>query len=327
VNRATDLALFALGSSHDFGARVAARLRVALAAHEARDFEDGEHKLRPLESVRERDCYVLHALYGEPAESPNDKLVKTLFFAGTLQDAGAARVTVIAPYLCYARKDRRTKTRDPVTCRYVAQMLESVGVTRVLTIDVHNVAAYQNAFRIPAEHLEAAPLLASELVRECRDRPVVVVSPDAGGMKRADAVRERLEHRLGRPVERALMEKRRSAGVVSGDYLAGEVAGSTALIVDDLISTGTTLHRAARACRAHGAERVFAAVTHGLFAAGANTVLRDMPIDGLFVTDTVPPFRLDPPLHDRLRVLSVVPLFAAAIERLHTGGSLVELMA
>lgn len=321
------LSLFAPGAAAALGEAVAASLGIPLAPLEARGFEDGEHKLRPLTSVRGRDVFLLEALYGDAQESPNDRLVKALFFAATLRDHGAARVTLIAPYLCYARKDRRTKPRDPVASRYVAQLVESVGIDRIVTLDVHNPAAYQNAFRIPAEHLEAAPLFATEILRRCGDAPLCVVSPDAGGMKRAETLAEHLERRGGRPVERAVMQKKRSAGVVSGEGFAGDVAGHTAIVVDDLVSTGTTLARAATACRARGAQRILAVVTHGLFSRDANAVLKDMPIEALLVTDTVPPFRLDPSLHDRLHVLSVAPLLGRAIRRLHEDGSLADLDA
>ena len=114
--------LFALAETREFGAQVAEILGIPLAALEERDFEDGEHKIRPLVNVRGRDVYVLHSLHGSPGRSPNDKLCRLLFLVGTLKDAAAAQVTVIAPYLCYARKDRQTKARDPITIRYLAQL-------------------------------------------------------------------------------------------------------------------------------------------------------------------------------------------------------------
>ncbi|HSJ80246.1 MAG TPA: ribose-phosphate pyrophosphokinase-like domain-containing protein, partial [Thiobacillus sp.] len=149
------LCLFALDASRAYGERVATALGVALSSHEEREFEDGEHKARPLENVRGKDVYVIQSLYGEPGMSANDKLVRLLFFIGALKDASAGRVTAVCPYLAYSRKDRKTKSRDPVSSRYVAQLFEAVGSDRMVTLDVHNPAAYQNAFRIPAEHLEA----------------------------------------------------------------------------------------------------------------------------------------------------------------------------
>ena len=149
-----ELSFFELNASRELGERVARALGSPLTPHEEREFEDGEHKARPLESVRGRDVYVLVSLYGDARQSVNDKLVRLLFFLGALRDASAGRITAVIPYLCYARKDRRSKSRDPVATRYVAGLLETVGADRVVTLDVHNLAAYENAFRIRAEHLQ-----------------------------------------------------------------------------------------------------------------------------------------------------------------------------
>jgi ribose-phosphate pyrophosphokinase len=320
------LTLFALGASRAFGERMATRLGIGLAVHEERDFEDGEHKTRPLENVRGRDVFVIHSLYGEPGHSVNDKLLRLLFFIGALKDASAARVTVLIPYLGYARKDRKTKTRDPVTTRYVAQLFEAAGAHRVVTVDVHNPAAFQNAFRCRTEHLEAAGLFA-EHFRPLAGDGIAVVSPDAGGVKRADRFRKRLARATGQEIGAAFMEKYRSRGVVSGGSFVGDVEGCAAIIIDDLISTGTTMGRAARACRERGATTVHAVATHGLFVGDAPAMVADPLFDSIVVTDTIPPFRLPVDLVEkRLTVLEVAPLFADAVGRIHTGGSLVELL-
>jgi len=322
-----ELCLFALDASRAYGERVADALGLTLARHEEREFEDGEHKARPLENVRGRDVYVIHSLYGEPGISANDKLIRLLFFIGALKDASAARVTAVCPYLAYSRKDRRTKPRDPVGSRYVAQLFEAVGTDRMVTLDVHNLAAYQNAFRIPAEHLEARGLFVEWFAAQLQEDDVVVVSPDAGGVKRADAFRDSLARALVHPVGSAFMEKRRSEGVVSGEAVVGEVGGRTAILIDDLISSGTTLARAAAACKTLGARRVFAAASHGMFTGAAAAVLADPALEKVLVTDSVPPFRLPPALlESRVEVLDSAPLFAEAIRRLHSGGSLVELL-
>ena len=319
--------LFALGSSSEFGATVSRALGVPLAPHEERLFEDGEHKCRPLASVRGRDVFVVQSLYGETGESGNDKLCRLLFFIGALKDAAAARVTALVPYLCYSRKDRKSKPRDPVTTRYVATLFEAVGTDRVVTLDVHNLAAYQNAFRCGTDHLEARPLFVDSLAPRVGDAAVTVVSPDMGGVKRAAALRDTLARALGREVPLAIMEKARSEGVVSGDALVGDVAGRVAILVDDLISTGTTLVRAAVACRARGAVRVIAVASHGLFTEDANARLAEPALDEMLVTDSVPPFRLtDPAVRKKLTILDVGPLFAEAARRIHENGSLVDLL-
>lgn len=323
-----DLVLFALNATRPFAEQVADELGARLGDHEERGFEDGEHKTRPLAGVRDADVYVIQSLYGGPEETVNDKLCRFLFFIGALKDAGAARVTAVAPYLCYARKDQRSKPRDPVTTRYVARLFEAAGADRIVTLDVHNLAAYQNAFRIPAEHLEATWLLARPCAALIGNRQAVVVSPDAGGVKRADRFRGALSGILEREVGGAFLEKYRSEGVVTGSAVVGEVEGKVAVIVDDLISTGTTLLRGATACRGCGATEVFAAASHGLFVGDAGRVVAEPALSRTLVTDAVPPFRLDrDELGDRLVVVSVAQLFAETIRRLHTGGSLVELTA
>ena len=154
-----------------------------------------------------------------------------------------------------------------------------------------------------------------------------MVSPDAGGMKRAEMLREALESALGKPVGKGLAEKHRSGGVVSGELFAGDVAGATALIVDDLISTGGTLLRTAKAARAAGAKRVIALVTHGLFMHGSAQVVADPALDGIVVSDAVPPFRLaHPEQNGKLTLLPAAPLLAEAIKRLHEDRGLTDLM-
>lgn len=320
------LAVFALGASRSLGEKICAHLGTSLSALEAREFEDGEHKTRPLVSVRGKDVFVVHSLYGDGQQSVNDKLCRLLFFLGALRDASAGRVTAIAPYLCYARKDRKSKARDPVTTRYVAGLFEAMGTDRVVTMDVHNLAAFQNAFRIRTEHLEAKALFLEHFTPLARHEAIAVVSPDAGGVKRAEDFRQALSRVTDRTIPNAFLEKYRSEGVVSGTALVGDVKGRTAIIVDDLISSGTTLARAAETCRDHGATRVYAAATHGVFSSKAGEVLSHPALDQIVVTDTIPPFRLSADfVHRKLVVLDVSKLLAEAIGRLHAGGSLVEL--
>ena len=318
------LQLFALAATAGLGRAVAEALQMSIAAHEERGFEDGEHKVRPLDDVAGNDVYVVQSTHGGPDESANDKLMRLAFFIGALKDAGAARITAVVPYLAYARKDRRTKPNDPVTIRYVAQMLESVGADCVVTLEVHNPAAFENAFRCRAVALTTTPLFIDYAKAHLAGEDLAVISPDAGGMKRAELLREALEAAIGKPVGKGLAEKYRSAGIVSGDLFVGNVGGRTALIVDDLISTGGTLLRAAKSARAAGATRVLALVTHGLFMPGAEDVLNDPALDQVIVTDAVPSFRLKKP-SNKLVTLPCAPLLAEAIRRLHENRNLTDL--
>ena len=320
--------VFALHTSREFAEAVASSLDRSLDPLEERSFEDGEHKIRPLVSVRDEDVYVIHSLYGEERQSVNDKLCQLLFFIATLKDAGAQRVTAIVPYMCYARKDRRTKARDPVTMRYVASLFEAVQVDRVVTIDIHNLQAFQNAFRCKTEHLEAQQLFVNYFQRHLNaSEKIVVMSPDIGGVKRAEQFRDKLATALATNVDFAFMEKLRSKGIVSGETVVGDVRGKKVIILDDLINSGTTMARAAAACSRLGALGVYAVATHGAFSAKANDAFQEKALTGIVVTNTVRPNKLNEPLtKEKLVVLDVAPLFGEAIRRLNTSGSLVSLM-
>jgi ribose-phosphate pyrophosphokinase len=233
----------------------------------------------------------------------------------------------VIPYLCYARKDRKSKPRDPVTTRYVAALFEAIGANHAVVLDVHNPAAFQNAWRIPTDQLEAKKLFVEHFAPVAANNDVVVVSPDAGGVKRVEEFRLALKRKLGRDVHNAFIEKYRSAGVVSGHALVGDVSGKAAIILDDLISSGTTMARAAEACLAKGATSVYVGATHGVFSSKANEALSNSAISGIAITNSVPPSlpELDR-VRDKLTILDISGTFAAAIERIHSGGSIIDLL-
>ncbi|MFC2969170.1 ribose-phosphate diphosphokinase [Acidimangrovimonas pyrenivorans] len=318
---------FALKGSDGLGAATAAAAGIELAPHEERDFEGGEHKTRPLVSVRGRDVYVLHNLNGTPGYSANDRLLRLLFFLAACRENGARRVTALVPYLAYSRKDRQTKPRDPVTTRYVAQLFEAVGTDMVVTLDVHTVIAFQNAYRRGSLHLDTRRLFAADIAARLPEGPVAVVSPDGGGVKRAELLREALVAQTGRTVDFGFMEKRRSSGVVSGSLFAGDVEGRTVFILDDMIVGGGTMVRAATACRERGAAAVHLLATHGMMTEKAIAALDDPAIAGITVTDSVAPFAVPlDALGDRLRVLSVAPLLGQTIVNLHEGRPMGDLL-
>jgi len=317
--------IFAPQASGEFGRRVATAAGTTLSPMEEREFEGGEHKTRPLVSVRGEHVYVVQSLSGDSAGSANDRLCRLLFFIAGLKDCGAASITACVPFLAYGRKDRRTKERDPVTLRYVAQLFEAVGTSHVLALDAHNLAAFENAFRCPVDHLEAAPLMADQLAARVGGAQVSIVSPDIGGAKRAQRLQELLAARLGRDVGFAIIDKRRSSGVVSGgDLVVGPVEERHAVLVDDLISAGTTLMRAVQACRKAGAMQVDAFATHGVFLPEARQLLGSDGPDRLVVTDSILPTRLGDG-SGRLVVLEASALYGEAIRRIARGESVVAL--
>ncbi|MCW1382950.1 ribose-phosphate diphosphokinase [Novosphingobium sp. KCTC 2891] len=327
MKRRQDMLLFTLEASRALGEAVAGHLGCALGRIEEREFDGGEHKVRTLDEVGGRDVYVLHSLHAEPGNSANDKLVRLLFFFNSLKDAGAGRVTAIVPYLAYSRKDRRTKPRDPVNSRYVATLFEAVGTDRMVTLEVHNVSAFENAFRLcRPEHVPSAGLFADFLAGELTGAEVAVVSPDAGANKRAELLRHELEKRLNRPVGKAIMDKHRSMGVVSGNLFAGDLRGRTAIIFDDLIASGTTIVRAAKASREAGASRVIAAAAHGMFPADSPLFGPDGP-DRLLVTDSIP-LAADLPAHARamIAIVSASGLLGDIISCIDRGDAVSDLI-
>lgn len=305
-----NILIFALDSSKDFGQTVAESIGMTLSDHEERDFPEGEHKIRSLVDVRNKCAYIIYSLYGETNLTVNDKLCRLLFFIGSLKDVGVSEVTVIAPYLCYSRKDRKTKINDPITTQYVARLFEAMGTDRFATLDVHNVQAFENSFRIPTIHLEAKAYFASYFAPVLKNKDIVVLSPDSGGIKRAMAFAQALENELKKPIPLAVMHKTRSKGVVGGtEQVFGEVGDKTIVIIDDLISSGTTLLRAAKACKKAGADKVYAAATHGVFSSGANETLKELALDKVVITNSIPSARLEREIvEQKVEIIDVAPL-------------------
>src|SRR6516164_6701443 len=174
--RDTRQIVFALDATKDLGLKIAAALGEPLARHEEREFEDGEHKARPLDDVSDADVYVVQSLHSGPQQSANDKLCCLLCFIGALKDAGALRVTAIVPYLCYSRKDRRTKLNDPVTTRYIGAIFEALSADCVVTLEVHNPAAFENAFRCRTVALTGAPLFIDYIKSALSDAKLAIIS-------------------------------------------------------------------------------------------------------------------------------------------------------
>ena len=309
--------LFAPLHTRSFGERVAHRLGVELAASEEREHDGGEHKMRAQQEVRNRDVFVIQSLNGDAQASANDKLCRLLFFIAALRDAGAARITACVPYLCYARKDRRSTAQDAVTLRYVAQMFETLGTSRLVVLDVHNEAAFDNAFRCSTLRLAADAVLLDQLAQRCELQRLVIAAPDIGGVKRAQSLQTALAERLGSKVDFAFMEKRRSGAELFGEQLVGDVAGRDLLIYDDMIASGATIARATQAARRAGVRSVHIAATHAAFTSEVAQLAGRGGPDSVLVTDSIHvPEQLATSLAARLTICSVAPLFAAAIRSL-----------
>ncbi len=323
---AGDPVVFAPRHSAPFALSLVSALGISLAACEEREFDDGEHKMRPLVDVRGQDVFVIQSIHGDSQASVNDRLCRLLFFIGALKDAGAAEVTACVPYLAYARKDRRTQPLDPVTTRYVAAMFEAVDCNRVIVLDIHNEAAFDNAFRCETVRLEAAAVFAAALGSPLPAGRIVVASPDFGGIKRAEQFRTVIEEHCSVSAELAFMHKVRRAGALSGETLVGDVQGANVLVFDDLIASGSTVMRAVKAARSAGSRTVRVIATHPVFSAEAIQLFGEDGPDAMLVSDSVPiRSQYASMLNGRLQICTVAPLFAECIRRLHRGEPLTGL--
>jgi ribose-phosphate pyrophosphokinase len=214
--------LFALAESKELGARIASAFDRKLSELEHRDFPDGECKIRALCPVKGTHVCIIQSLYADADHSVHDKLCRLLFLIATMRDHGAVRVTALVPFLCYGRKDRRTKLWDPVTTRYVAQLFEATGCDDLMTLEAHNLSAFQNAFRIRTCHLNLGDVFPDVITWRTDEEPLVVMSPDPGGVKRAQLFQKALQDRLGRPLGFGFMDKQRSAGAMTCGDIVGE---------------------------------------------------------------------------------------------------------
>jgi ribose-phosphate pyrophosphokinase len=349
------LRIFGTDGSEEFARKVAKRLGIPLTPRMERLFSDGEPYIKSIAgsqgNVRECDVYIIASLYSDEKQSVNDKFIKLLFFVGSLKDAGASRVTIVVPYLAYQRQDRKTESRAGIYTKYTARLIESVGVDRLITMDVHNLSAFQSAMRILVDNLEAKrPLvdficggadkdgleidrhipsaLSFDTLVQKGESDLAILSPDSGGADRARRFRNELEKRLKLKdkIDVVHLDKSRSnTGDVSGSKIIGDVNGKRVLIYDDLIATAGTIALCQDAIEKSGGKVFAVCATHGQFVGTASDRLANIP--KLITTDTMPPFRLPQSAwNGRLFVCSVAGLFADAIRITHFGGSISELL-
>lgn len=309
--------LVAGSSVVDLATEVARLVGVPLLERRIDRFPDGEMYVRLGQSVRGRDAYVLQST----CAPVNDNLFELLLLLDTLRRASAARITAIIPYYGYARQDRKSSGREPITAKLVANLLVASGADRITAIDLHS-PAIQGFFDIGMDHLTAVPLLA-EYLRGRIPRDSVLVSPDTGGVKRADLFARLLDLPI------AILHKRRaSAHEVAIAAVVGDVRGKTPIIVDDIIATGGTIRQAVDTLVREGARpQVRVVATHGVLADDASVILDHPAIHDIVVTDSIPIAASVRRALPRLHIVSVAELLAAAIRRLHEGHSLSELFS
>ncbi len=304
--------LFSGNANIELSKEIAECLGVALGNAEVSRFSDGEIFVQIYENVREADVFVV-----QPTCPPVDhNLMELLIMIDALKRASAWRITAVIPYYGYARQDRKVQPRVPITAKLVADLITIAGAQRVLTMDLH-AGQIQGFFNIPVDHLFAAPVLL-KYFHEKGWNNCVVVAPDAGGVERARAFAKRMGSSL------AFIDKRRE-GLQEAKvmHVVGDVEGRDLVIVDDIVDTAGTITQAASALLAKGAKRIYASCTHPVISGPAIKRLEESPIEEVVVTNTIP---LDERRSSKkLTVLSVAPLLAEAIQRIHEGTSVSSL--
>ena len=293
------------GTSHpQLAKEMMAELEAPLGRAVVGAWKNGETRVKLDENVRGSDVFAIQSM----SHPVNNHLVELLLIVDALRRASAARITAVIPYFAYAKQEKKTSGREPISAKLVANLLTTAGADRILTMDLHS-PAIEGFFDIPVDHLRAAPILARHINRQGL-QDLVVVSPDAGGVARAEELRGRTGGSL------AIISKRHPGPDVSEALeMVGDVDGRPAVIVDDMISPGGTLVLAAELLRDRGASPIYAAATHGIFAQDGLDLIHRSPIDKVLVTDTLP-LPQDGPT-TKIEVVSVAPLLAEAVTRIH----------
>ncbi len=311
-----DFKVFAGNSNVALATRICEHLKRPLSKAEVGRFSDGEIQVEIGENVRGQDTFIIQST-SPPA---NDHLMELLIMVDALKRASAASITAVIPYFGYARQDRKVVPRTPITAKLVADLLESAGATRMVSMDMH-AAQIQGFFHIPSDHLFASPVFLEDIRRRfgTNTEELVLVSPDAGGVERTRAYSKRLNAGL------AIVDKRRTRANVSEVMnVIGDVRGRDTIVIDDMVDTAGTLTQAAEVLKNGGARRVLAYAVHPVLSGPAVTRIQESPLEEAVFTDTVP---LAPGAAacSKIRQLSTARLFAEAIQRIYSGDSLSSL--
>ena len=354
-----NLRVFGMDGFEDFARKVAKSLGTALTQRQEKLFCDGEPYIKSVTgkegNVRSADCYIISSLFTDNKQSVNDKFIKMLYFVGSLRDAGASRITLITPFLAYQRQDRKTESRAGIYTSYSAKLLETMGVNRLITMDVHNLSATQSAMsmRVLFDNLEARRPLADficgghdkdgmsiddhvpdplykDFIVEKKEPDLVILAPDSGGLGRAKKFRNEIESRLSLnnqiPVLHLDKERKVTGELKNSGEINGNVENKRVIIYDDIIASGGTIKLCCDSVKKYGGQVWAVCATHGIFTEKANENLKC--VERLVVTDTVPPIKLDKEFwKNRLHICRTTQIFAEAIRRTHyEGGSISELL-
>ena len=333
-----DLRIFGLGSSVEYADQVCSTLDLKRSSHKEEWQDDDEPYVLSQENVRGCDVFIIQSLYSCQKERLADKFLKLLLFARSLRDASARRITLVMPYLAFQRQDRKTESRAPVFTKYIPEMIEGLlrPDDRILTIDAHNLSAYQSGFRLMLDHLEAKPVVcdwfANSVNRLWPDLDLdnlCFASPDEGGVKRNGFYRKRVQSKIKVTIGTASVYKTHEGKDIETHGVMGNVEGKDVFLIDDMISSGTTLKKATTSIEEEGGRVLGAIATHGIFVGNANDRIGWLQEKGIkvIVTDTIHTNRLDPALQKELIVIKTAPLIAEAIRCIHNEESVSRLIS
>jgi ribose-phosphate pyrophosphokinase len=299
------LVVFSGTGNPNLSQKILKKLKISPGKANISRFSDGEVRVEIGDNVRGKDVFVI-----QPTCPPvSENLVELMIILDALRRASAQRITAVVPYFGYARQDRKDMPRVPITAKLIANILTGAGADRVLTLDLH-AGQIQGFFDIPLDHLYAINVFSDYFIKISGADNLTIVSPDVGGIKMARAYAKRFNAGL------AIVDKRRnSPDSTEVMHILGDVDGSNVLLVDDMISTGSSLVQAAKALKAAGAKKIYAAITHGILCGDALSKIDNSCIDFMAITDSIP---LDPSKKSKkIKVVSVDSLFAEAIKRIH----------
>lgn len=307
--------IFSGNANDELAQKICKELNVPMGDCDVNKFSDGEINVNIAETVRGIDVFIV-----QPTCAPvNENLMEHLIIIDAVKRASAGRVNAVVPYYGYARQDRKAKAREPITAKLVANLFTTAGADRVITMDLH-AAQIQGYFDIPVDHLSGIPILADyfrEIISTSEDE-TIIVSPDLGGVTRARA----FANLLDLPI--AIIEKRRpKANVSEVMNVIGDIEGKNVILIDDIVDTAGTITKAASVLKNFGAKKVFGCATHGVLSGPAIERIRDSEIEKFVITDTIP---LPPEKQiDKIDVITVAPIFAEAIRRIHNNESVSKL--
>lgn len=300
-----DTVIFALTSSVDLAKKVCKDLDVPLGRIKVEHFADGEILVTPQESVRGRSVFIVQSTCNPVTE----RLMEVLVCIDACKRASAREINVIMPYYGYARQDRTTKPRQPITAKLVADLIQKAGAHRVVVFDLH-AAQIQGFFNIPIDDITAVPMIGQYFHQKFRGRDdLVVVSPDHGGVTRARRLADILDASI------AIIDKRRpKPNMVEAQNVIGNVDGKTCIVIDDICDTAGSLTAGCEILKKHGASEIYCAITHGVFSRDAVTKIQNSPIKEMIITDTIPLSEENKAKTDKIKVLSVADMIATAID-------------